>query len=253
MTNVRFGPQLFDTSLVVFDKDGTLIDFDAMWGRLARVWVERLAGEIDAPELDRELYRSLGYDAAAGRTDPLGPLVIATTAQLQTIVAGSLYRAGLSWYEAEDRVQRVFQIGAGLPLESLIQPAGNVAGLLARLQKAGVGVAVVTTDDRRETVETLHILDIAHLVDHLVCGDDGLPIKPAPDMLLAVYQQSGTEPSKTAVVGDSPGDLLMAGRAGAGLKVAVLTGAGDWATLSNDADIVLDSIDDIAVDGDPDT
>ncbi len=44
----------------------------------------------------------------------------------------------------------------------------------------------------------------------------------------------------------------MAGRAGAGLKVAVLTGAGDRATLSNDADIVLDSIDDIAVDGDPD-
>ena len=252
MTNLRFGPQLFDASLVVFDKDGTLIDFDAMWGRLARVWVEHLAGEIDAPSLDLELYRSLGYEAAAGRTDPLGPLVVATMAQLQTITAGTLYRAGLPWHEAEDRARRAFQIGAELPLESLIQPAGNVAGLLASLQQAGVGVAVVTTDDRRETVETLRIMEIAHLVDHLVCGDDGLPLKPAPDMLLAVYQQSGAEPARSAVVGDSTGDLLMAERAGAGLKVAVLTGAGDRATLSNDADLVLDSIDDIVVDDVPD-
>ena len=252
MTKVRFGPMLFDASLVVFDKDGTLIDFDAMWGRLARVWVERLAGEIGAPSLDRELYRSLGYDALAGRTDPLGPLVFATTAQLQTIAAATLYRAGVSWSEAEDRARRVFQIGAGLSLDSLIQPAGDVVGLLERLHKAGVGVAVVTTDDRSQTEETLHILEIAPLVDHLICGDDGLPSKPAPDMLLAVYEQLGVEPSRSAVVGDSPGDLLMAQRAGAGLRVAVLSGAGDRAVLSNDADIVLDSIDDIAVDTDLD-
>jgi hypothetical protein len=37
----------------------------------------------------------------------------------------------------------------------------------------------------------------------------------------------------------------MAGRAGAGLKVAVLTGAGDPALLAQHADVVLGSIDEI--------
>jgi phosphoglycolate phosphatase len=106
---------------------------------------------------------------------------------------------------------------------------------------------VVTTDHRRETEETLRILEITHLVDHMVCGDDGFQSKPAPDMLLATCEQLGIAPVRCAVVGDTQGDLLMAQRAGAGLRVAVLTGAGDRAALQNEADAVLDSVDDITV------
>jgi phosphoglycolate phosphatase len=247
MAKVRFGPVLFDASLVVFDKDGTLIDFDAMWARLAKVWVERLVAGGDDPSLAGELYRSLGYDAAAGRTDPQSPLAIATTGQLQAIAAGTVYRAGVPWPEAEDRVRWAFDTEDELPLASLIEPAGDVAGLLESLHKVGVGVAVVTTDHRRETEETLRILEITHLVDHMVCGDDGFPSKPAPDMLLATCEQLGIAPVRCAVVGDTLGDLLMAQRAGAGLRVAVLTGAGDRAALQNEADAVLDSVDDITV------
>lgn len=247
MAKVQFGSLLFDASLVVFDKDGTLVDFEAMWGRLAKVWVERLVAGGDDPSLAGELYRSLGYDAAAGRTHPQSPLAIATTGQLQAIAAGTLYRSGVPWPEAEDRVRWAFDTEDELPLTGLIQPAGDVVGLFECLQKAGVGVAVVTTDHRRETEETLRILEITHLVDHMVCGDDGLPSKPAPDMLLATCEQLGVAAAGCAVVGDTLGDLLMAQRAGAGLRVAVLTGAGDRAGLQKEADVVLDSIDDITV------
>ena len=43
MALLSFGPLLFDADLVVFDKDGTLTDFESMWGRLTVAWVERLA------------------------------------------------------------------------------------------------------------------------------------------------------------------------------------------------------------------
>jgi phosphoglycolate phosphatase len=244
MASVHFGDVPFDADLVVFDKDGTLIDFEFIWGRLAVVWVERLAAGKE--ELAQALYRAMGYDPVRRRTDPQGPLAIATTAQVQAIGAGTLYRHGVPWTEAEDRVQQAFRTGAEYPLASLIRPAGDLIALLEGLRRAGVRVAVVTTDHRPETEETLRILGIQDLVDHLVCGDDGLPSKPAADMLLATCEHLGVAPARTAVVGDTLGDLLMAERAGTGLRVAVLTGPGDRASLSEHADVVLDSVDDIA-------
>jgi phosphoglycolate phosphatase len=245
MACLRFGHAPFDADLVVFDKDGTLIDFDFIWGRLAVVWVERLAAGDAA--LARELYRSIGFDPVQQYTDPQSPLAIATTAQVQAITTGTLYRHGVPWPEAEDRARQAFDTGADYPLASLIHPTGDLVGLMGRLHAAGVCVAVVTTDHRPETEETLDILGIRHLVDQVICGDDGLPSKPAPDMLLATCERLGVQPNRTAVVGDTLGDLLMAQRAGAGLRVAVLSGAGDRALLSAHADVVLDSIDEIAV------
>jgi phosphoglycolate phosphatase-like HAD superfamily hydrolase len=237
----------FDADLVAFDKDGTLIDFEAMWGRLVVAWVERLAATEAGEALQQDLFASLGYDPQRQRTVPQSPLAIASTGQLQTIAAAVLYRHGISWTEAQDRALATYPSSADVSLASLIQPAGDVSGLLARLQAADIRVAVVTTDHRTETQETLRILGAAHLVDHLVCGDDGLLIKPAPDMLLAACKKLGVAPVRTAVVGDTVADLLMAQRAGAGFKAAVLTGAGDPAQLSAHADVILNSIDAIGV------
>lgn len=247
MALLRFGDQTFDADLVAFDKDGTLVDFEFMWGRLVVAWVERLAADTGDETLASDLYRSLGYDRQRRRTEPQSPLAIATMGQLRAIVAGTLYRHGIPWPQAEDHTRRAFETGEALPLASLIRPAGDVIGVLRHLQEASVRVAVVTTDSRAETEETLRLMALSSLVDHLVCGDEGLPPKPAPDMLLAVCARSGIAPARCAVVGDTLGDLLMSSRAGAGFKVAVLTGAGDPASLRAHADAVLRSIEAIGV------
>jgi HAD superfamily hydrolase (TIGR01509 family) len=247
MALLQFGDQPFDASLVAFDKDGTLIDVECMWGRLAVAWVEHLTAQTGEKELRGELYLSLGYDSQQQRMKPQSPLATASTGQLQAIAAATLYRHGIPWHESEDRVRLAFGSSTDLPLADLIRPTGDVAGLLERLRDSGVRVAVVTTDHRAETEETLRIMGIAHLVDGTVCGDDGLPIKPAPDMMQAACRELGVQPIHAAVVGDTMADLLMAGRAGAGFKVAVLTGAGEPALLREHADVVLQSIDEIDV------
>jgi len=244
---VYFGDRPFDAEWVAFDKDGTLIAFEVMWGRLAEVWVDRLAGAAGQETLRQELYRSLGYDPVQQRTKPQSPLAIATTGELQTIMAVTLYRHGTSWPDAHERVRFAIEAGDELSLADLVQPAGDVESLFGRLRDAGIRVAVVTTDARADTEETLRLLGVDHLVDSVVCGDDGLASKPAPDMLLAASEGLGQDPARCAVVGDTLGDLGMAERAGAGLRVAVLTGAGDPTILARHADAVLESIDDIRV------
>jgi phosphoglycolate phosphatase-like HAD superfamily hydrolase len=66
-------------------------------------------------------------------------------------------------------------------------------------------------------------------------------------MLLAACEKLDVAPSRTAVVGDTVADLLMAQRADAGFEAAVLTGAGDPTQLRVHARVVLASIDEIAV------
>jgi phosphoglycolate phosphatase len=246
LTLLHFGSVPFEAGLVVLDKDGTLIDFE-MWNQLAATWVDRLVGDWGGEALRDDLCRNMGFDYEKRYSEPQGPMAIATTAQIMAIAAGTLYRHGMPWPQAEDRARWAFDTEAEIPLASLIQPAGDLPTLFRALKSAGVSVAVVTTDHRRETEETLQLLGIAGMVDYVLCGDDGVPAKPAPDMLLVTCAKMGVEPARAAVVGDTLGDLIMAERAGAGLRVGVLTGAGTRQVLAPHADVILESVDEIRV------
>jgi phosphoglycolate phosphatase len=104
---------------------------------------------------------------------------------------------------------------------------------------------VATSDDRMPTERTLAALHLTELIDAIVCADDGIPVKPAPDMVLELCARVGIEPDRTAVVGDSVADLEMGRRAGVALTVGVLTGVGDAADLAPFADLVVASVADL--------
>jgi phosphoglycolate phosphatase len=84
------------------------------------------------------------------------------------------------------------------------------------------------------------------MVSAIACGDDGVGVKPAPEMLLAICATLGTAPDRTAIVGDTPADLAMGRAAGAGTVIGVLTGVGGRDELEPLADAVLDSIRELA-------
>jgi phosphoglycolate phosphatase len=121
-------------------------------------------------------------------------------------------------------------------------PLGDLPSVFRRLRADGRRLAVITTDDRAPTDATLRALGIREAVEAIVCGDDGFGVKPAPDAVIAVCHAFRTEPSRVAVVGDTPADVAMAREAGAGLVVGVRSGIGTDDDLAT-ADVVVDSVD----------
>ena len=224
--------------LVVFDKDGTLIDFHAMWGG----WVRSLATDLDrATGLDvgDALFDVLGADRATGLVQPHGLLAATPMARIREVVVNAIIGDGLDPAAAEAAVGQAWRPPDPV---GLAQPLADLRRLFDSLQARGIRIAIATTDDRGPTERTLAALGIAERVASLACADDGIRPKPAPDPVLHICAELAIDPAATAVVGDSPADLEMGKAAGARLVVGVLTGVGDRATLSGQAHLVLESV-----------
>src|SRR3954447_23473238 len=154
---------------VVFDKDGTLIDFDAMWGG----WIIDLARHLEAASyiaIAPQLFHAVGFDPATGVVEPTGPLAIATMAELRVLAAEVLRAAGLTPASAAAAIQAGWDSPDPV---SLARPLADLPALFGALRARGLRIAVATTDDRAPTLATLRALGIAPLVDALACGDDG--------------------------------------------------------------------------------
>lgn len=228
--------------LVIFDKDGTLIEFGFMWSG----WAETLAATLRAATghpIEASLFEMLGYDPAAQAVLPGGGLAATPMARLRERTWDVLVEAGLSHGDAERALAMAWH--APDPV-GLAHPLTDLHALFARLRASGRRVAVATSDDRAPTVRTFAALGVADAIEAVVCADDGVRVKPAPDMVLHLCAAMGVAPARTAVVGDSPADLRMGRAAGAGLVVAVLTGVGEPSDLEPLADLVLVSVEALA-------
>ena len=228
--------------LLIFDKDGTLIEFHLMWG----AWVDALASRLEdaaALPLRDGLYTLLGVDPASGLVHAHGLLAATPMSRIREAIEAYVDSAGAGPAVAASAVEGAWH--APDPV-ALAQPVTDLAALLDRLRPRVASFAVATSDDRRPTERTLAALGLAHEFAALACADDGIRTKPAPDPVLHLCATLGVAPDRTAVVGDSPADLLMARAAGAARAVGVLTGVGDRASLEPLADLVLGSIAELA-------
>jgi phosphoglycolate phosphatase-like HAD superfamily hydrolase len=240
---VRLSPLLDGIDLVVFDKDGTLIDFHAMWGGWARELGARLDGATRRP-VSGDVFATIGFDPAGGRVRAGAPLAIETMAEIRETVAAVVRRwcpnvaaarraVEAAWFEPD-------------PVATAV-PIGDVAGLFAAVHLSGRRIAVATTDDRAATEATLRALGLREHASAIACGDDGVGVKPDPAMLLALCATVGVPPERTAIVGDTPADLAMGRAAGAGRVVGVLSGVGARDELAPLADAVLGSVGELLV------
>jgi phosphoglycolate phosphatase-like HAD superfamily hydrolase len=229
---------------VIFDKDGTLIDFHALWDSVG----DKLAPEFLRMEglprdagLEDELSRGIGV--LPGRTDPSGAFACGTYDECGAVFAHILARHGYDFSE-HYVAARLMEIS---DRESCSDAARyceicELKGLFAHLRALGVKTGLVTCDTQAAADYAVDRLALRGWIDFV----EGAPLaegrpKPHRDPARRFCAQTGVDAGEFAVVGDSMTDMLFAKNAGA-VAVGVLSGVGNETELRRAADIIIPSV-----------
>jgi phosphoglycolate phosphatase len=215
---------------IIFDKDGTLFDFQATWGAWAAGFLARLSEGDTA--LFGALADAIGYDSETRRFDRHSVAIAGSQGE----VADALMPY-LSGIVRSDLVARMDHEAVHVPLAPSVALVPYLSGLSAR----GLALGVVTNDAEIPARAHLQASGVLEAFGVVLGYDSGFGAKPAPGPILEAVRRLGAMPEQAVMVGDSTHDLV-AGRA-AGLRtVGVLTGPADADDLAPHADVVMPDI-----------
>ena len=214
---------------IVFDKDGTLFDFRASWGRWAQGFIAGLARDEDHA---RTLADSIGYLPDTNGFAADSPVIAATAADIAAALLPHV-----PGHSHASLTEAIDEAAAGVPMSEAV-PLGP---LFSALKERGLKLGVATNDSEGPARAHLERHGLPGLLDFIAGWDSGHGAKPAPGMCLAFASSAGLDPGQVLMVGDSLHDLD-AGRAAGMRPVAVLTGIARAGDLAPHAEVVLPDI-----------
>jgi len=249
-----------EISLVIFDKDGTLIHFDEMWSG----WMEQTVDAIndalrgrfplgdvavDSAKVKAAIFDAMGYDPVARKAVSKKPLACAPMPLLRQVTADAVAGACPGLDAAVIETAMVKGWDREVDWVALAHPRGDLRALFLWLRtELKVKIAVCTTDDYEPTIQTLKAFNVLELVEVVVCGDKPgppLPPKPSPEQLQHICRKAGVDLNRDGVVmvGDTVTDMKMGQGANCVMNIGVLGGASTVEDLSEEADVIIPDLD----------
>lgn len=233
--------------LVIFDKDGTLTSFDSMWGPWSEYNVSKLE-KSTGKRLSKDIHRYFNYDTS---TKKFGKSCVAH--DTHEVVKNGILNIMVENHEIPRREAEVmfdqcwediFDV-AGESISEKVKPLGDVKHIFATLKENSIKTAICSSDQRESVELALKILDIEHLVDKTLCGNDSNNTpKPAPNNVHLICEELGVDPQDTVMVGDTYYDTKMGKNGNCGLVIGIMSGQSDEIDLQ-DAHHVTTNLDDV--------
>ncbi len=223
MPRINVNGTQFEADLVIFDKDGTLLDFKQTWIGILREFFAAIARRTAiSPELEHQLQQAIGVDLDQAAIDAYGPLSMGTDSETNAVLTGCLYRGGLRWDTAARIVAEAgVEAFTGKVRKENVQASSGAIDLLKTLKSRGNKTAVATNDNTRDASHDMEIIGAAALIDVVVGADLVQNAKPAPDMVLKIISELDTSPERAVMVGDAISDLTAGKNAAVGLTIGV--------------------------------
>jgi len=223
---------------ILFDKDGTLVDYTQTWVPTNRLVAQRIAG----PNKDHvdTLLTAVGHDPTTDHVTPNSTIAAGTNRD----VAAAWHPLVMKWGHSYTIENLASAIDAGFKEGVLkhLTPVCDLVELLTQLRQMGMKIGIATADSHAGALAFVNRLDLGLFFD-FICGyDSGHGNKPTPGMVNAFCSAVSLPPHDIAMIGDSVHDLEMGRNAGVGLSVGVLTGACRESDLAPFADCVLSDV-----------
>ncbi|WP_186579904.1 HAD family hydrolase [Aquibacillus kalidii] len=235
---------------ILFDKDGTLINFHGVWVKAIKELIQDLVSEFpDTEEVSLQLAASIGLHGNQVVAD--GILASGTMRDISEAFDHCLrnfyaHQGDLEelhhWISSKMVVLTNKYIADIRPTSEKLQPC------LDLLRDKGIILGIATADDYQTTDICLEHLNMKRYFDFILTADTFPNKKPHPSVVRTFCEHYGIDPTEVAIVGDTSVDLTLAKNSGAGLAIGVLSGASNRNELENLADFILPTAADILTD-----
>ncbi len=219
---------------ILFDKDGTLIDFTSAWIPAGVQTARRLCALAGAPQRMDQLLQEAGYEG-----DHLSATSRWACGTTRDLLADWIRTLDLP--DQEGLVEECLQFMTEAARD-YSEPVTDLPQLFAKLRARACQLGVATMDLEQSATSILERFNARDAVD-FICGcDSGHGHKPGPGMVQAFCAHCNLQPEQILVIGDTPHDLQMGRSAGAGIVVAVASGFSGREQLQQEADYLLESV-----------
>ncbi len=221
---------------ILFDKDGTLLDFNRTWLKPYQQVTQYLAEYMGQPELGDALMRKGGFipETRGWVSDSL--LASGSNEQILELWSRQIGRPIIG--EHLEFFKQTFAHAAN----NYVPALDDLHGFLNGLKRRGIRLGLATMDDEKNARGMLQKLNLNGLFDFVCGADSGHGVKPEPGMIHAFCNTCDLISRQVIMVGDSPKDLTMGRNADVAYSVGVLTGAHDRAGLERYSDYIFENI-----------
>ncbi|NRF91684.1 HAD family hydrolase [Paenibacillus frigoriresistens] len=255
MPNLIINKRSCSVKGILFDKDGTLLEFISLWGH----WSESLyrhysnkvlaAGSTGVIDLISVLWGTV-HDANGHISDYSrnGPLAMGSIGDLLAILAWQGYRLGFPWSESM-RFARESKRLADEEME-LVRPAYPLPGVmdfLKQCQDQGIPIGIVTADETAEAEKHMQWMGIRQLFKVIIGNDQVTQGKPFPEMVHKACLELGIAPNQVALIGDTNSDMQMGKSAGVAFAIGLRSKEGEQSNEPwlIDADVLVSTFSEI--------
>ena len=231
---------------VLFDKDGTLLEFDTLWGAATRRVLPSFLRALSVPaehRLYERMLEALGVTKVgvdAGKAMEWMPYT-----QMAAVLVKALEEEGFGIKNADAAaiLTKLYYKEITRP-EAKIIPTGDLTQVMNRLKNRKCLIGLATADGERAAKFCLDRLKIRNYFDYIGTSGGSARPKPSSDLCDWFCRKYHLRPEEVMVVGDSPTDMEFARNSGA-LAVGVLSGVGSREQLQGMADVLIPSVDDL--------
>lgn len=225
---------------ILFDKDGTLIDF-SLWRNAGIKVIKKIMNEygLNDEKLFRDLQNAVGI--TENGVDPFGALAYRSHEDM----AGELHFI-LKKYREIDLAKFQSHVSELLKKEVLrddveFEEITDLRALFEHLKSNGIKIGLATADSRQSAMYMINKLKLNDYFDFIGSYDGVMKPKPHNDMCVRFCRMHGLTPDQVAIVGDSYNDMVFAKNSGA-VGVGVLSGVSCKINLKDAADLMIPSV-----------
>lgn len=249
MAKLTIKNQTYEVDGILFDKDGTLLDFRSLWVNWAQEFIASIVSAAKLTEKERDLIsKSIGFQYQQNSWDPEGPLCIGSLDDLITISSLHLYQNGMPWDEAvEIVIDAHAKIDEQINWEQSIKPVSGVHELLNQAQACSLKLGVVTSDNHGQAVKHLKALEIDSYFNSVVGHDQVERGKPYPDMVEKACRELSLRPERTIVIGDSDGDMILGKKSDTLASIGIVSEPTNTTNHLKNADHIIRNYKDVTI------